>query len=233
MSVSTMAWAWKQKCSPTEKLILLALADHANDDGRCWPGMEHIAEKTGFTRRSVINSVRALQEKGILGVTKRASGGFKKSNLYTLLVDAKDEGTRCEPRSQRCENDDTKDVKEVHIEPVIETSIKNNIPFSEIINYLNEKTRKSFKPTTGQTKRLITARWKDGFSIDDFKAVIDTMAKQWLGNEKMERYLRPETLFGTKFEGYLQQRNNSQSQATLSPKQQQEEDEWLQILSQT
>lgn len=233
MSVSTMAWAWKQKCSPTEKLILLALADHANDDGSCWPGMERIAEKTGFTRRSVINSVKTLQEKGMLGITKRATGGFKKSNLYTLLVDQEDALSRCERGSQRCEPHDTIDVNEVHIEPVIETSIKNNIPFFEIINYLNEKTGKSFKPSTSLTKRAITARWNEGFSMEDFKVVIDTMAKQWIGNEKMERYLRPETLFGPKFEGYLQQGKDEVEVVTPTPRQQKDDDEWQAIFSQT
>jgi uncharacterized phage protein (TIGR02220 family) len=233
MSVSTMAWAWKQKCTPTEKLILLALADHANDDGRCWPGMERVAQKTGFTRRAVVKSVKSLQAKGILRVTNRAVGGLKKSNVYTLIVDDENASPRCERGSHRCEPDDQIDVNEVHIEPIKEPSIKNNIPFSEIINFLNEKTGKAFKPTTSKTKSLITARWKEGFSLADFKAVISTMAGQWMGDEKMEPYLRPETLFGNKFEGYLQQGRNQQKVVQLTPKQRKDEEEWTAILSPT
>jgi uncharacterized phage protein (TIGR02220 family) len=50
----------------------------------------------------------------------------------------------------------------------------------------------------------VRARVRDGFTLDDFKAVIDAKVAQWGEDEKMAEYLRPETLFGTKFEGYLQ-----------------------------
>ena len=74
---------------------------------------------------------------------------------------------------------------------------------NEIISCLNEKTKKHYKANTPKTVRLIRARLKEGFTVEDFKAVIEKKCDDWLGNEKMERYLRPETLFGTKFEGYL------------------------------
>ena len=77
----------------------------------------------------------------------------------------------------------------------------NNI-YTPIVNYLNEKANKNFKPTTQKTQSLINARIREGFTLDDFKKVIDTKCSQWLGTE-MEKYLRPETLFGTKFESYL------------------------------
>lgn len=78
-------------------------------------------------------------------------------------------------------------------------------PYKEIIDYLNEKTGKRFKSGTDATKRVIRARFKEGNSLDDFKAVIDVKASEWIGDSKMEDYLRPSTLFGTKFEGYLNQ----------------------------
>ena len=78
----------------------------------------------------------------------------------------------------------------------------NNNIYKYIVEYLNEKANKNFKPTTKKTQSLINARIKEGFTLDDFKKVIDTKCSQWLGTE-MEKYLRPETLFGTKFEGYL------------------------------
>lgn len=71
-----------------------------------------------------------------------------------------------------------------------------------IVAYLNQKANKNFKPTTKKTQSLINARIKEGFTLDDFKRVIDIKCNQWLGTE-MEKYLRPETLFGTKFESYL------------------------------
>ncbi len=84
----------------------------------------------------------------------------------------------------------------------------NNNIYTLVINYLNEKANKNFKPTTKKTQSLINARIKEGFSLDDFKKVIDIKCSQWLGTE-MEKYLRPETLFGTKFEGYLNEKVNS------------------------
>ena len=72
-----------------------------------------------------------------------------------------------------------------------------------IISYLNEKLGTKYKATTAKTKSVINGRLAEGFTVDDFKTVIDKKCAEWIGDEKMEKYLRPETLFGTKFEGYL------------------------------
>lgn len=81
----------------------------------------------------------------------------------------------------------------------------DSLPYSEIINYLNGKANRQFKSTTKKTQSLIKARFNDGWEVEDFKTVIDKKTKEWLGDSKMENYLRPETLFGTKFESYLNQ----------------------------
>lgn len=73
-----------------------------------------------------------------------------------------------------------------------------------IINYLNTKSNKNYKYSTKKTQALIHARCEDGYTIDDFKKVIDIKCADWVGTE-WEQYLRPETLFGNKFEGYLNQ----------------------------
>ena len=74
---------------------------------------------------------------------------------------------------------------------------------AEIISYLNEKTGSMFKTSTRKTQSCIKARLAEGFTVDDFKTVIDKKCAEWIDDEKMQKYLRPETLFGTKFEGYL------------------------------
>ena len=77
-------------------------------------------------------------------------------------------------------------------------------PYDEIISYLNEKTHSKYKSGSKATQRLINGRWKDGFRLDDFKAVIDIKSDQWLSDKKMASYLRPETLFAAShFESYL------------------------------
>ncbi|RUR40497.1 hypothetical protein ELS18_04580 [Clostridium perfringens] len=80
----------------------------------------------------------------------------------------------------------------------------NNIIYSRIIEYLNSKTGKSYKSTTRKTQSLIKARKDEGFNEEEFFKVIDNKVAEWKGTE-YEKYLRPETLFGNKFEGYLNQ----------------------------
>ncbi len=78
-----------------------------------------------------------------------------------------------------------------------------------VVNYLNQVTGSSYKTSTNKTKSLINARLKEGFTVDDFKKVIDIKSYQWLNNKDMCKFLRPETLFGTKFEGYLNEKITS------------------------
>lgn len=82
----------------------------------------------------------------------------------------------------------------------------DNIPYKEIIDYLNSKTGKKYRDNVQKNRSLIKARWSEGYRLEDFKQVIDNMVKDWSGT-KYAKYLRPETLFGTKFDGYLNQGN--------------------------
>lgn len=95
--------------------------------------------------------------------------------------------------------------------PQVADKPKEDIPYGEIIDYLNEKCGTTYKATTKTTREHIRARYADGFKLDDFKKVIDNKSAEWLGDEKMQKFLRPETLFGTKFESYLNQQNGSSS----------------------
>lgn len=85
----------------------------------------------------------------------------------------------------------------------------NNILYSaataEVISYLNQKIGSRYSPTSKDTKSHISARLKEGYTVEDFKTVIDKKTDEWLGDPKMCQFLRPKTLFGTKFESYLNQ----------------------------
>lgn len=101
---------------------------------------------------------------------------------------------------------------EIEIEKELEIDNKNcrlsdksSTVVSEIIDYLNQKTGKHFRKSIANTTRAINARIKEGFTVDDFKAVIDKKVIEWGKDERMKQYLRPQTLFGTKFESYLNQ----------------------------
>ena len=82
--------------------------------------------------------------------------------------------------------------------------------YKTIVSYLNEKAGTNYRHTTAKTKTAIHARLAEGFTVEDFKTVIDKKCAEWIGNE-YEKYLRPETLFGTKFEGYLNARQTERN----------------------
>jgi uncharacterized phage protein (TIGR02220 family) len=125
---------------------------------------------------------------------------YKKKELGTELEHCwNSDGTELE-QSWNNNNKDNKVKKEK------KDKEKISIPFLEIVSYLNEKTNSKFKPTSKKTQELIKARWNESFTLEDFKSVIDKKTTEWLNDTKMSQYLRPETLFGTKFESYLNQK---------------------------
>jgi uncharacterized phage protein (TIGR02220 family) len=79
---------------------------------------------------------------------------------------------------------------------------KPDVLASGILDFLNEKTGRSYKPVKANLN-LITARLREGATEDDLRAVIAKKCREWLGDEKMADYLRPATLFNaTKFAQY-------------------------------
>lgn len=109
-------------------------------------------------------------------------------------------------RNSRMDSEETQEsLTEITTKTTTEIT-NNNIlsPYKDVIDYLNQQTGKNYKSTTKKNQTVIRARTDEGFSLDDFKRVIDNKVAEWKGTN-MEKYLRPETLFGTKFEGYLNQ----------------------------
>jgi uncharacterized phage protein (TIGR02220 family) len=95
-----------------------------------------------------------------------------------------------------------------------ENTSKKEISIVEILDYLNHKTHSNYKPTTKKTKTVIKARMIEGFTLEDFKKVIDLKTAEWLNDPHWSRFLRPETLFGTKFESYLNQKGFKKKKIT-------------------
>lgn len=97
-----------------------------------------------------------------------------------------------------------------------EKQLKNtHNAIEEIVAYLNAKTGKSYKASSKHSASLIKARLSEGFSVEDFKRVIDNKVADWKPRKDMEIYLRPETLFGTKFEGYLNENRGDGEKRTV------------------
>lgn len=85
--------------------------------------------------------------------------------------------------------------------------------YGEVVDYLNLRAGTRYRSTSEDTRKHIRARIDDGYSLDDFKAVIDRKVAEWKGTE-WEKFLRPSTLFGSKFESYLNQREEPKGKKT-------------------
>ncbi|ARC32112.1 MULTISPECIES: conserved phage C-terminal domain-containing protein [Bacillus cereus group] len=132
--------------------------------------------------------------------TKWYSINYEKLRLLESANDVPNLGRRSTQNGQMDVPNLGKPIPETNTETTSE--IKEYIV--EIVNYLNDVCGSSYRLTSKKTQILIKTRLVEGFIVDDFKTVIDTKAREWLRTEQA-KYLRPETLFGTKFEGYLQQ----------------------------
>jgi len=80
----------------------------------------------------------------------------------------------------------------------------DNIPYTEIIDYLNEKSGSKYR-NIKNTRDHIKARFNEGFTKEDFFKVIDNKVSSWTGSE-FEKFIRPQTLFSPKFESYLNEK---------------------------
>ena len=107
--------------------------------------------------------------------------------------------TKCNNNKDKNKNKD-KD-KDIYI------AEQSTATYKEIIDYLNEKAGTKFRYNSQKTKDKIKARLNEKYTVEDFKKVIDNKCACWRGTD-MEKYLRPETLFGGKFESYLNEKQS-------------------------
>ena len=166
--------------------------------------------------------LKELEKYGYLERKRSREGGMLKESIWTLTDSPKlDLPIQVKPKqvkpilakpkqaNPRLRNTNSKkqQVKET-------TNKRNNgsadaepsTIHKEVIDYLNEKIGARYKASSSINKRLIDTRVKEGFELDDFKRVIDNKVASWANDTKMSKYLRPQTLFGTKFESYLNER---------------------------
>ncbi|EOH8987309.1 helix-turn-helix domain-containing protein [Salmonella enterica subsp. enterica serovar Montevideo] len=88
MSMNLMAKAMNIKVgNPLRKLVLIKLADNANDEGECWPSYQHIADQCEVSRSTVKSHIRALEDMGLLKREFRRKGELNQSNVFYLTLD--------------------------------------------------------------------------------------------------------------------------------------------------
>lgn len=97
MSVKALTWAFDQPISATDKVVLLALADHANDLGECWPSVSLLMQRACVGERTVQRALQSLEESGfIVRERRRRENGSDTSNLYRLMFTKVSQGVSAE-----------------------------------------------------------------------------------------------------------------------------------------
>lgn len=168
---------------------------------------------------TIRRTITSLEKQGVLITGNFNKAGFDKTKWYRIdYQKIESMSRRCDQNDQTMrsiwtdgadQNDQTNTID--YTETTTETTTNNNkgqaqpdhAPYQEILDYLNSKIGTSYRASSKATQRLIKARVNEGFEVDDFKKVIDIKAAAWKNDPKMSQYLRPATLFGTKFESYL------------------------------
>ncbi|MCC0764972.1 conserved phage C-terminal domain-containing protein [Clostridioides sp. ES-S-0006-03] len=206
-----------------EKMIYIVLTRHTDNESSCFPSVSLIARKTGCGITTVKKTLRSLEEKKLIIKVKRKIDNKKENdtNLYYVMslegrslddlgrktADSRSLGDLQVGREATSNNtniNNTNLTSNIYsLAKQKEDKTNDKVIHKIIIDYLNEKADKSFKSTTKKTRDLINARLKEGFVEEDFYKVIDNKVHAWLEDAKMSVYLRPETLFGNKFESYL------------------------------
>ena len=164
-------------------------------------------EELGCSEKTVTKIKKELVTSGLL---KEERQGLTKPNRLYILGPKIVQQTIPEPKklpSRTVENTalDTQEVQTIKTD-IRKTDIDNNklSICKEIISYLNLKAKKNFKVDTASHHKFIKARLKEGYTLEDFKKVVDVMVAKWKGTD-YEQYLQPQTLFGNKMDNYLNQ----------------------------
>ena len=150
------------------------------------------------------------REAGKLGGRPKANAFDKNQEKAKKANGFSEKQTKAKKPDNDNEDDNENDNDNTYNVPLPQVESRPAYPYEDIIDYLNQKAGTHFRHSSADTKKHIKARFNDGFTLEDFKTVIDKKSKEWKGTD-MEKFLRPATLFGTKFEGYLNQKEASGS----------------------
>lgn len=205
--------------SMMEKLFLIEIDSLDNDKG-CFASNKHFAEFFGITKGRCTQVIKELEKKGLLEIryeregkqiTKRVIRVVNKLNTPVNKLNQGGKNTKQgyleNAQESNTSNSNTSNSNTNNMSSNLDDA---SIPYKEIIDYLNDKADRSYRYSTKKTKSLVKSRWNEGFTLEDFKTVINKKVASW-SNSNMSNYLRPETLFGTKFESYLNEKGGGPS----------------------
>ena len=191
-----------ERLNPLEKVILMEIDSLDCGDKGCYASNEYIAGFCQCSESKVAHAVTRLVE---LGYISRKSFDGRQRILQSRLAKF------ARQNSKVCKSD-VQNLQESNIDSNIDISSSIKKEYKEspqesdftaaVVDYLNEKAGTHYRAGVAKTQALIKARANEGFTEADFRTVIDKKCADWIGTE-YEQYLRPQTLFGTKFESYL------------------------------
>lgn len=214
MSGRAVGWAFdREGLSPAQKLVLVALADNASDDGTCWPSQRTLATKTGLANRTVRYALQALEERGIVARQHRMrlEGKGRTSDLYWLAVNqpATDATSDLPATGDTTKRQLTTDLPATgaYQEPS-ENLQQEPTPLKpptaeEFEDWLDHYREVTGRPARGSAsaRRAFAARRRERWSLDDLKlATIGCHADPW---RREQGHDVPDTILRvSKVEGY-------------------------------
>lgn len=218
-------WEWYTDVNTKAVFLHLLLTANWRDKGwkgilikrgQRWASRNTLAQETGLSEQNIRTALEHLKATGEITIKVTSRGmliNIEKYSDYQIQSGGANQQANHQSNQQLTSDQPqlNKDNKENNIYSAEECAKA----YEEIVSYLNQKTGKRFKAKTKATQRLINARLKEGYTIPDFKRVIDIKVAQWKGDEAMNKYLQPSTLFGTKFEGYVNE-NPPQEKSKLT-----------------
>ena len=221
-------WEWYK--TPFMVHLFIHLIISANHQDGAWQGIavkrgqlvtgrKSLSEETGISEQTVRTCLKRLEK-----TCEIAQQSTSKFTIITVcnydkyqksISKINQQITNNQPSANQVLTTNNNETIKEERKDIVEQPPRQReiIPFSAIISLLNKNSGKDFKSETKSTRSHIKARWVEGFRLNDFSAVIEDKCAIWKTDMKMCKYLRPETLFGTKFESYLQDAKNGNSAA--------------------
>ncbi|WP_159721883.1 conserved phage C-terminal domain-containing protein [Enterococcus sp. CSURQ0835] len=187
------------------KAIYAYLSAYAGKTNQAYPSLVRMARELGMSESRLLRHRRQLIERQILVIRHEVKRTKFSTNTYFLdhgLPNFPSDHNECTEKTTQ-QNVGTNNTKpnNTRKNSLSVGQAKTKTPYQTILDYLNQKAKRQYKNVRANQK-LIAARFNEGCDLNDFRQVIDVKCAQWLGTE-LEKYLRPATLFGNKFDQYL------------------------------
>lgn len=193
-----------------ELLAYAVIYGFSQVDGAKFTGSrKYLAEWCGCSMATIDRTINSLVDKGLISRTSHVTKHGYRAVEYAVRQNDTQAPADTQTHTESTTEHNTTEPQPLIDEPQAPAQPKKPDPTEEVVNHLNRRAGTHYKPTTANTRKLVKARLKEGFTVDDMKLVIDKKCADWLNNPKMAEFLRPDTLFGNKFEGYLNARSNT------------------------